>query len=249
MPTGFDRSPVAGVERLDRVRRAQHGADLDVVVQERDELIPGVVPQLGDHRVAPAPGVGELVERLPRGRRVDRGVDRSDRSFDRIPVPPAGEPERVADQMDDAGLNDRLRPHVGDHMGQALQPVTDDEEHVTHATVAPWHTCQPGRRGHRRRQPAADLRRGPTHRELVGNHPTQPDVGDEPMRLGAAPANVRLVVRGPRLIAAVGLAVAEISRYTLWKLLPIRAAISFTGSPRANPSAISIRSSWLDRGC
>src|SRR6185312_12311156 len=34
------RSPVAGVEGLDRVGRADDAADLDVVVQERDELAP-----------------------------------------------------------------------------------------------------------------------------------------------------------------------------------------------------------------
>ena len=38
--------------------------------------------------------------------------------------------------MDDAGLNDRLRPHVFDHVGQTLQAVTDQEEHVPHAAVA-----------------------------------------------------------------------------------------------------------------
>src|SRR4029453_6570290 len=54
---GLDRSAVAGVERLDRVRAAQHPADLQVVVQERDELVPGMVPKLDDRRVTATPGL------------------------------------------------------------------------------------------------------------------------------------------------------------------------------------------------
>jgi len=42
---------------------------------------------------------------------------------------------RNADQMDDAGLHDRRRPHVADHLRQSLQPVADDEEHVLDAAV------------------------------------------------------------------------------------------------------------------
>ena len=38
--------------------------------------------------------------------------------------------------MDDAGLHDRLRPHVADDLGQAFQAVADQEEHVPHAAVA-----------------------------------------------------------------------------------------------------------------
>lgn len=48
VPTGPDRTPVAGIDRLDRVRRADHASDLDVVVEERDELAPRVVPQPAD---------------------------------------------------------------------------------------------------------------------------------------------------------------------------------------------------------
>jgi hypothetical protein len=56
--------------------------------------------------------------------------------LDRIPVPLGGEPERVADQMNDAGLHDGQRPHVADHLGQPLEPVADHEEGVLDAAVA-----------------------------------------------------------------------------------------------------------------
>jgi hypothetical protein len=39
---GVHGAPVAGVQGLDGVGRAEDLADLDVVVQERDELFPGV---------------------------------------------------------------------------------------------------------------------------------------------------------------------------------------------------------------
>ena len=43
----------AGVQRLDRVRRAEDLADLDVVIQERDELGPGVAPKPDQRRIGP----------------------------------------------------------------------------------------------------------------------------------------------------------------------------------------------------
>jgi hypothetical protein len=55
VPPGLDRPPVTGIKGLDRIRRADDLADLDVVVQERDELIPGVLPQPDDGAVALAP--------------------------------------------------------------------------------------------------------------------------------------------------------------------------------------------------
>lgn len=55
VPAGADGAPVAGVDGLDRVRRADDPADLHVVVQEGHELRPGVVPQPHDRGVPLAP--------------------------------------------------------------------------------------------------------------------------------------------------------------------------------------------------
>ena len=52
---GPDRPMVAGIEGLDGVGQADDLADLNVVVQEGDELPPGVVPQPRDRRVGLAP--------------------------------------------------------------------------------------------------------------------------------------------------------------------------------------------------
>lgn len=62
VPAGLDRPPVAGVEGLDGVGGADDAADLHVVVQERHELGPRVLPQPGDRRLLPAPLAGELGE-------------------------------------------------------------------------------------------------------------------------------------------------------------------------------------------
>jgi hypothetical protein len=96
---GLDRPPVAGVEGLDGICAAQDLADLDVVVQEGNELLPGVLPQPDDRRIPGAPGLGELVERSPRRRRVDGGADGPQVAFEGVPVTPGGEPEGVADQV------------------------------------------------------------------------------------------------------------------------------------------------------
>ena len=124
-------------QRTDQRRpsRASRQSATGSVVQERDELVPRVVPQPDHCWVAGAPFVGQLVQRRPGGGGVDRGVDRFHIPFEFVPVLAGGQPERVADQMDDAGLHDRGRPHVGDHLGQTFQTVADDEEHVLDAAV------------------------------------------------------------------------------------------------------------------
>ena len=74
--------------------------------------------------------VGELVECGPGGGGVDGGVDRLEVAPQRVPVRWGGEPEGVADQVDDAGLHDGRRPHVADDVGQAFEAVADHEEDV-----------------------------------------------------------------------------------------------------------------------
>ena len=65
VPTGPDRPPVACVETLNCVGRAQYSPDFDVVVQKRDELLPRVVPQPFDRRVGLAPLLGKLLVTQP----------------------------------------------------------------------------------------------------------------------------------------------------------------------------------------
>jgi hypothetical protein len=66
--TGADRAAEPGVERLDRVRRGDDGADLGVEVEERHELRPRACPQLHDRRVASLPALRELGQAVVCGR-------------------------------------------------------------------------------------------------------------------------------------------------------------------------------------
>src|SRR5690606_4335783 len=61
-------------------------ADLDVVVQERDELRPGVLPQPADRRIHRAPLLRELLEPRFRGSLGRCRVDRAQVTSDLVPV-------------------------------------------------------------------------------------------------------------------------------------------------------------------
>ena len=61
---------------------------------------------------------------------------RLERLGDGVPVLTARVGKAVAQQVDHAGLGDRLWPDGGDRVGQAGQPVAHDHEHVGHAPVA-----------------------------------------------------------------------------------------------------------------
>lgn len=76
-----------------------------------------------------------LVARRLGGPLADGGVDRCRIASDGAPVGPGRVPERVAHQVDDAHLHDRLRPDDPDRVGQTLQPVAHGEEHVPHAPI------------------------------------------------------------------------------------------------------------------
>ena len=78
----------------------------------------------------------EVVQRRSGGVGVDRLVDRLQVPAQLVPVLPGREPERVADQMDQAGLHDRGRPDRVHTVGQAFQTVADQEEHISDAAVA-----------------------------------------------------------------------------------------------------------------
>lgn len=130
-----DRTTEASVQALDRVGRVNDFADLGAVGEERHELGPGVLPELDDRRVALAPLAGELVERASSGGFGRRAVHRSQVLGELGPVGLARVPEAVADQMQHAGLNDRLRPDVGDRFGETAEAVADDDADISRAAI------------------------------------------------------------------------------------------------------------------
>lgn len=62
MPTRPQGAALAGVDRFDRVGRADYPAGLDVVFQERHELRPGLVRELHDCWIPLTALCGELLE-------------------------------------------------------------------------------------------------------------------------------------------------------------------------------------------
>ena len=66
---------------------------------------------------------------------VGGGVDRLERLGDLLAVGVGHEPHRGPDQVDDAGLDHRVRPGRLDRLWQALEAVAADDQHVPHAPV------------------------------------------------------------------------------------------------------------------
>ena len=152
----------------------------------------------------------------------DGGVDRLHVALDRVPVPPGGEPEGVADQVDDAGLHDGLRPHVADHLGQSLEAVADQEERVLDAAVA-----EVGQHAHPELR-ALTAGAGPQPEDVLLPGQGDPDRGiDRPVRdLAVADLDHDRVDedRGVDLAPAAGPARSAISSTTL---SVIRETVSF----------------------
>ena len=61
-------------------------------------------------------------------------IDRPDRRHDGLTVFPGDEGKAVSDQVNDAGLNQRLRKHRRDRLRKALQAVDDRDQNVVDAS-------------------------------------------------------------------------------------------------------------------
>ncbi len=123
------------VDALDRVRAADDLAYLDVEGEEGHELGPGVRPQLHDRRILLAPHFLELQE--PLRRRVLTGcrVDGLESLGDLVPVLAGRVSERVPQQVNHTRLDNCARPDALHGLGKALEPVTDQHQHVVQAAV------------------------------------------------------------------------------------------------------------------
>src|SRR5690606_307202 len=109
MAPGPDSSPQLGVQRLDGVCGVYDPADLVGEGKEWDDLAPGAPPALADGGIALAPIAGlEGRQRLFGSVGIGGAVNLLERGRQPLAVLPGDEVHRVAQQMDDAGLNYRL---------------------------------------------------------------------------------------------------------------------------------------------
>ena len=78
----------------------------------------------GRWRTALAPGAGlEARQRLFSGVGIDGAIDVLQRRRQSLAILPGHEVHGIAQQMDDAGLNGRIREHGGDDVRKALEAV------------------------------------------------------------------------------------------------------------------------------
>src|SRR5207245_10966702 len=105
---------------------------------KRDHALAGPVPDGEGGGAGPAvrPGVAELVEHLACLVGVGGGVDAAQFARAALAFFPGEVAQRLADEVDDAGLIDRLREDGVDRLRETGQPVSADEEHVLDAAVA-----------------------------------------------------------------------------------------------------------------
>jgi putative transposase len=102
---------------------------------DRFRFAPGVLPELTDRRVALGPAFAELDEAFLGLGFVDRRVDRSHVPSHGVPVLARHVAEAAADQVQYAGLYYGQRPGDVDRVGEALEPVADDDARIGHAAV------------------------------------------------------------------------------------------------------------------
>lgn len=99
----LDRFPDHPVQALNRVRGIDHPADFRAEGEERNHLLPGPAPGLGDRGILPAPDLIEGLQRVP-GRLGGLGaVDLAQLGRDRLAVLPGAEVQRMANEVHDAG--------------------------------------------------------------------------------------------------------------------------------------------------
>ena len=126
VPPGPDSPAELGVEGLNRVGGVDDPADLVREGEEGDHFAPGTSPALADGGIALAPGPS-----LERGQGLfgsfgARGaVDLLERCRQTLAVLPGHKVHGVAQQMDDACLDDRVREHGRNRFRKALEAVDD----------------------------------------------------------------------------------------------------------------------------
>src|SRR5665213_1466434 len=140
-----DRSTQLRVQRFDGVRGVDNPADAFREREERNDQVPVAAPALRDRRILLAPRtLCEGVERGLAGLGISRAIDGPQRLRHALAILPGDKVHGMADQVDDARLDDRLRENGVDGFGEALQAIDDGNENVLGAAVLQLvHDAQP----------------------------------------------------------------------------------------------------------
>ena len=129
-----DRLAHDAVEALDLICRVHRSAKRRRKREVGDHALPGVSPGLADLGVAAVPDAGEHLEARLGGFLGRGGVDHPQVLDELLAVLVAGEPERVSDHVDDAGLHDRVGVDGLDRLREALEAVDGEDEDVLDPT-------------------------------------------------------------------------------------------------------------------
>src|SRR5690606_32301914 len=114
MPFVADRLANLAVQRLDGVSRVDDLPDLRGEREERDDLRPAAAPARDDGGVLLAPRSGfELGQCLLGSLGADSAVDGAERLGQHLALLPGGKLQRVADEVDDTGLDHTIRKRAG----------------------------------------------------------------------------------------------------------------------------------------
>jgi hypothetical protein len=131
----LDGSTKPRAQAFDRVRRADHRADLRIKVEEGVNFDQALFHSLTLRRITVFPRVAELDEPV-QSRGFGRcGVDGLEVTGDPRPVLGAGIPKAVAQQVHDARLDNRGRPDLRHRVGQSAQAVADEDATILRAPV------------------------------------------------------------------------------------------------------------------
>src|SRR4029077_2855589 len=131
MASGSDGPAQLGVQRLDGVRCVDKFADAFGEREERNDKVPVATPALRDRRILLAPRtLCEGIEGARSDLAIGSAIDGWQRLRDVLAILPSGEIHGMANQVNDAGLNDRLRENRIDGFRKALQAIDDRDQNV-----------------------------------------------------------------------------------------------------------------------
>ena len=135
MSSGSNGAAQLRVKRLDGVCGVDNSPHAFGESEEWYHELPVAAPALRDCRILCAPRtLRKGVEGGLASSGIGRAIDRPQRLRQALAILPGGKIHRMADQMDDAGLNDGLWENGINSLGKALQAVDHGDEDVLGAS-------------------------------------------------------------------------------------------------------------------